>query len=550
MPWPEFRIPGGLSKLNMPIPAKKKRRINLLGMKRLLPLAFALVKFVSGYFLISSGYDLQRDEYLYLNQGQHLAWGYLEVPPLIAAQGWVALALGGGEGWVKFWPFLWGAGTVYLIMRLAQRLGGGWFATALAGTCYLASAYARLNLLFQPNSFEVFGFVFCLYSLVRFLQENRPRYLYWLGLGLGLGLLNKYTTLFFMAALGGALLLTPARRLLLNRHFWGAAGLAGLLWLPNLLWQIRHGIPFIHHMALLKESQLVHVQAADFWKAQLLMCLPATWVWVPGLLALLLGRAFRPYRAVGWVVVLGVGLLAALHGKDYYALGYYPVLFAFGAVWWETRLQPATGLHRLRWQPVLKPGLVVLPMVFLLVFLPLLFPVRRPAAMAALRPTFDKLGVYRWEDGREHPLPQDYADMLGWRELADKTWAAYQSLPASVRPHTLIHCANYGQASAINYYNRHRTLPAASSLNGSFIFWYPALAQTQAILIVDDEPDDELAPHFAAYRRAGRITNPYAREHGTAITIGLRPDSVVLHLVRREWRAELASWEGPHTPAN
>ena len=135
-------------------------------MKRLLPLLFALLKFASGYFLINPAYDLQRDEYLYLNHGQHLAWGYLEVPPLIAVQGWAALALGGGEGWVRFWPFLWGAATVYLVMRLAQRLDGGWFATALAGTCYLGTAFARLNILFQPNSFEVFGFAFCLYWLV------------------------------------------------------------------------------------------------------------------------------------------------------------------------------------------------------------------------------------------------------------------------------------------------------------------------------------------------------------------------------------------------
>ena len=65
-------------------------------MKRFLPLVFALVKFVSGSFLISPAYELHRDEYLYLNQGQHLAWGYLEVPPLIAAQDWVTLALGEG----------------------------------------------------------------------------------------------------------------------------------------------------------------------------------------------------------------------------------------------------------------------------------------------------------------------------------------------------------------------------------------------------------------------------------------------------------------------
>ncbi|MDO3416718.1 glycosyltransferase family 39 protein [Hymenobacter sp. BT770] len=513
-------------------------------MKRLVPLLFALLKFVSGYFLISPTYELQRDEYLYLNQGLHLAWGYLEVPPLIAAQGWLTLALGGGEGWVHFWPFLWGSATVYLVGRLAQRLGSGWFAQSLACTCYLGTGFARLNILFQPNSFEVFGFMFCLYWLVRFLQEGRTRYLYLIGIGLGLGLLNKYTTLFFMAALGGALLLTSSRRLLLNRHFWGAMGLAGLLWLPNVLWQLRHGIPFLHHMALLHDSQLVHVEAAGFWKDQLLMCVAASWVWVPGLLALLLGRAFRPYCAVGWVAVLGVALLAALHGKSYYALGYYPVLFAFGAVWWETRIAQWGELRNFRWKTALRPLLVALPLAFVVMYLPLMFPVRSPAAMAALHARYAHLGIYRWEDGRDHALPQDYADMLGWRELADKTWAAYQTLPDSVRAHTLISCGNYGQASAINYYNRARPMPRASSMNGSYLFWYPALDHCQAVIIVDDEPTDEVAPHFTSLRRFGAITNPYAREQGTAISIGLRPDSAIRTQVRQEWRTSMAAWEG------
>ncbi len=509
-----------------------------MGMKRLLPLTFALLKFVSGYLLISPAYDLHRDEYLYLNQSQHLAWGYLEVPPLSSVQGWLTLALGGNLGWVKFWPFLWGAATIYVVVRLAGRLGGGWFAQCLAGACYLGTAFARLNILFQPNSFEVFSFAVSLYWLVRFLQESKPHYLYLLGVGLGLGLLNKYTTLFFIAALGGALLLTSSRRLLANRHFWGAAGLALLIWLPNVLWQLRHGIPFLHHMALLKESQLVHVEAADFWKAQLLMCLPAVWVWVPGVLALLFSQQFRAYRAVGWVSVLGVTLLAVLHGKDYYALGYYPVLFAFGAVWWETRL------GAFRWNKVLQPALIAIPPAFLLLALPLLFPVRGPAAMAALRPKYASLGVYRWEDGHEHTLPQDYADMLGWRELADKTWAAYQSLPDSIRPFVLIHCANYGQASAINYYNRSRPMPPAHSLNGSFLYWYPSLDQCKAILIIDDELHDELAPHFARYLRFAKVTDRYARERGTYVTIGLRPDEAILRQVSQEWRTELARWEG------
>ena len=512
----------------------------LPGMNRRLPLAFALLKFISGYFLISPQYDLHRDEYLYLNHGRHLAWGYLEVPPLSAAQGWLSLALGGDAGWVRFWPFLWGAATLYLVMRLTQRLGGGWFATALAGTCYLGTAFARLNLLFQPNSFEVFGFVLGLYGLVRYGQTGRPRFLYLLGLALGLGLLNKYTTLFFIAALGGGLLLTPARRLLLNRHCWGAAGLALLLWLPNLIWQISHGIPFRHHMQLLHDTQLVHVDPAEFWQLQLLMCFGAVWVWVPGLLALLLSPKLRPYRAVGWVAVLGVAIQVALHGKAYYTLGYYPVLFSFGAWWWEARL---AGLRWPRVAAVLRPALMALPLLLLAPLLPFIYPVRPPAAMLGLRARYASLGLYTWEDGREHPLPQDYADMRGWRELADKTWAAYQSLPAAVRAHTLIKCANYGQASAINYYNRHRALPQAQSFNGSFLYWFPVRTDWQAVLIIDDELHPELAAYFASYREVGAVTDSSAREHGTRIILGRGPEAALTARVNEEWRDELAQWE-------
>ncbi|MDB5267890.1 MAG: glycosyl transferase [Hymenobacter sp.] len=517
-------------------------------MNRRLPLAFALLKFVSGYFLTSPQYDLHRDEYLYLNQGQHLAWGYLEVPPLMAAQGWVSLALGGGFFWVKFWPFLWGAATLYLVMRLAQRLGGGWFATALAGTCYLGTAFARLNLLFQPNSFEVFGFVFCLYALARYVQTERPRFLYWLGLGLGLGLLNKYTTLFFIAALGGALLLTPWRRLLGQRHFWGAAGLALLLWLPNLAWQIRHGIPFLHHMQLLHDTQLVHVDATGFWKMQLLMCIGAVWVWVPGLLALLLSRALRPYRVVGLVVVFGIGLQALLHGKDYYTLGYYPVLFSSGAWWWEQRFRVVNQPNQpgaLAWRPVVQVALLSLPLLLLLWMMPFIYPLRSPAAMAALRPRYAALGLYRWEDGQNHALPQDYADMRGWREMADKTWAAYQRLPAALRAHTLIKCANYGQASALNYYNARRAMPPAQSFNGSFLYWFVPRTDRQAVLIIDDEAHPELAAQFASYREVGAVADPYARERGTRIFLGLGPTPALTARVNDEWRAALAEWEGP-----
>jgi 4-amino-4-deoxy-L-arabinose transferase-like glycosyltransferase len=508
-------------------------------MKRYLPLLFAALKFLLGYMLASRLYELHRDEYLYLNYGQHLAWGYLEVPPLMALQSWVTLTLGGGYFWVKFWPLLWGAATVYVVGRAAQRLGGGGWAVALACLSYIVCAYARLNSLFQPNSFEVFAFTLGCYWLLAYLQQPRPRYLYGLGAVLGLALLNKYSAFFFIGALLAGLLLTPQRRLLLTRPALGAAALALLLFLPNLVWQLRHGLPVLHHMALLRESQLVHVTVGDFWKDQLLMCFPALLVWAPGLLALLLAAPFRPYRALGLLFVGGLGLLTVLHGKSYYALGYYPILFAAGAAWWQAGLTSRPRLARVLW-----PSLVGMVVVLSAPLFPYAYSVFPPARMKQLGQYYRQTGANRWEDGQLHALPQDYADMLGWRELADKTWRVYQSLPDSTRTRTLILCANYGQAGALNYYNRSRAIPAAQSFNGSYLYWFPPrpVRPYRHLLIIDDEPDS-LATHFRRYQRRAEVLNPDARERGTRITLGTAPDSAILAQVYREHRAALAEWE-------
>jgi hypothetical protein len=509
-------------------------------MKHRLPLLFALLKFASGLLLTGYGtYELQRDEYLYLDYGHHLAWGYIEVPPLTALQSWLSLELGGGFFWVKFWPLLWGSLTIYTVVKLAKQLGGRPWAQALAGVCYLTTAYGRLNLLFQPNSFEVFSFTLATYLLVRHAQpDGRPRHLYWLGLVLGLGVLNKYTTFFFAAAIVAALLLT-APRTFGRRPIWGAGGIALLVAAPTLLWQLRHGLPFRHHMALLHDTQLVNVSAAGFWREQLLLCIAALVVWVPGLWAALRGQPAPASRVVGLLYVGGLLILTLLHGKGYYSLGYYPALFAVGAVWWQSRVAHRLGL---------QIALLVLPLLLGALTLLSIYPILSPPAMARFgqRPMQQKLGFNRWEDGQLHPLPQDFADMLGWQELADKTYRAYQALPDSTRAFTLIKCDNYGQAGAINYYNRNRAMPAATSFNGSYLHWFPAAPAHpwRHLLLVGEGHPMELTPYFQEFRKVGEITNPYAREVGTTIYLGTRPTPALLARANAERNQELATWEG------
>jgi hypothetical protein len=335
-----------------------------------------------------------------------------------------------------------------------------------------------------------------------------------------------------------ALLLT-APHTLGRRAIWLAAGLALLVAAPTLVWQVAHGLPFRHHMALLHDQQLVNVTPGNFWKDQLLMNFPALLVWVPGLWAALRGRPAPAARVAGLLYGGALLILNALHGKSYYALGYYPALFAVGAVCWQAQL----ARH-----PRLRVALLVLPVLLWMPLVRDIFPILSPAAMARLsqRPLHQKLGLTRWEDGQLHPLPQDFADMLGWQELANKTYQAYQALPDSTRAATLIKCDNYGQAGAINYYNHARQLPAAASFNGSYLHWFPAAPNRpyRHLLLVGEGHPEELASHFQTFRKVGEVTNTYAQERGTTIYLGTGPDAALLARIVAERRQELAAWEG------
>ncbi|CAA9276098.1 MAG: hypothetical protein AVDCRST_MAG95-3033 [uncultured Adhaeribacter sp.] len=488
------------------------------------------LKFSLPFLLVHPAYQLQRDEYLYLDEANHLAWGFLEVPPAQAVQAWITKAMGNTWFWVKFWPALFGALNMAVIGLLVKRLGGNLFALALAGIGFLASAYLRINGLFQPNALEYLYWTVYFYLLICYLHQPQDKYLYALGLFVGLGLLNKYSVIFFLAGAFPVILISAQRRLFFRPAIYGALGIALLLFLPNLIWQFQHNIPFWQHMQELKKTQLDLVQPTDFLLDQLLMCFPAILIWLTGLGAALLAPWARPYRLIGWIYLAVLGVFLVLHGKSYYALGLYPVLLAFGGVAWERIC--ATG-----WRVYLRPVLLFVPLLLVAPMVPLLVPVLSPEATAQYCRKFADTGILRWEDGQNHLLPQDYADMLGWADMAALVRKAYATLPPAERGQAIIWCDNYGEAGAVNYYNIPRGLPAAHSTGASYALWCPPTVNPRTVILVSYEAPTELLPHFKSAQLIGRINNPYAREKDTHVSILRQPDAFVL----TRWNAEITT---------
>jgi hypothetical protein len=260
-----------------------------------------------------------------------------------------------------------------------------------------------------------------------------------------------------------------------------AAGLAGLLLAPNLIWQAQHGWPTLEFMRNATQDKMVRTGPVEFWAQQLLVMGPATLpVWVLGAIGLLGSRERRPLG----IVFAAVALLLMLSGAsrpNYLAVA-YPPLFAAGAVLIE-RAASARRFGWLRAAPFAELALAGLPLIPF--GLPLLTVERHVAYMQALG-----VGIRPQEHAREGPLPQVFADMFGWEEMVVRVARVYHALPAAERARCAIFAHNYGQAGAIDFFGPRFGLPPAISSHNNYWLWGPRGATGEVLIIVGGSQRD------------------------------------------------------------
>ncbi|MBF4466830.1 glycosyltransferase family 39 protein [Flavobacterium sp. LC2016-12] len=479
--------------------------------KTIILIAFIILKFVLQYVLISPEYDLQRDEYLHLDQAHHLAWGYLSVPPVTSWFSYLIFLLGNSVFWIKFFPALFGVLTLIIVWKTIETLKGNLYALILGATCILFSCLLRLNTLYQPNSLDVLCWTAFYYVLIQYITTEEKKWFYIGAVVFAFGFLNKYNILFLLIGLLPALLLSNQRKILAEKKLYFALILGLLLILPNLVWQYNNQFPIVHHMKELAETQLVNVDRLDFLKEQLLFFIGSFLVILSGLYALLFYKPFAKYKLFFACIILTLLVFIYFKAKAYYAIGLYPVYIAFGAVFLSNILN--TG-----WKRYLKPVFILIPLLLFIPMYNLAFPNKSPEYIAQHPEKYKDLGMLRWEDGKEHTLPQDFADMLGWKELARKTDSVYASLPNPEK--TLVLCDNYGQAGAINYYSKKGI--KAVSFNADYVNWFNLdVKYKNVIRVIEYEEAEtefkETSQHFQSSAYAGQITNKYAREYKTSI---------------------------------
>jgi len=502
---------------------------NASNKKALILIALILAKFLLQYLLNNPYYDLQRDEYLYLDQANHPAWGYLSVPPVTSWFSAIIDFLGNSVFWIRFFPALFGALTLVVVWKAIEELKGNLYALILGSVCVLFSVLLRLNFLFQPNALDVLSWATFYFVVIKYINTQKSKWLFIGAVVFAIGFLNKYNIVFLIMGFLPALLLTEHRNIFTRKKFYYSLLIAFLLILPNLIWQYQNNFPFYFHLKELAATQLIHVDRLGFLKEQLYYFIGALPVIVASFYAMLFYKPFKKYRVFFWSIIFTLIVFVYFKAKGYYAIGLYPIYISFGAAFLGNILKEG---KRKYWQPVF----LAIPVLFYIFLFNIVFSVKNPGYIIQHENTYKKLGLLRWEDGKDHSLPQDFADMLGWKELAQKVDTALNRLPS--KEHTLILCDNYGQAGAINYYSKDKKIKAVS-FNADYINWFNLDSPIYNLIRVKEfnGSEDELkktSPYFDTAYIAGSITDSLAREYGTTIFVFSGPKIDVNQRLKEE----------------
>ncbi len=468
---------------------------------------------------LRGGYGIFRDELYYLACADHLAWGYVDQPPLsIFLLALTRAVLGDSLFALRLVPAVAGAAVVLVTGLLARELGGGRFAITLAA---LGSAVAGFHLavssFWSMNIFDLLLVALALFSLARLLRTGDPRWWLAIGVTLGLGLLNKIGVLWVgLGVFVGIFATASERRWLRTWWPWAAGAVAAVLFSPYLMWNTVNGWPHLEFIDSVVNGKYADLTPWSFLSGQVLIQNPLNLpLWIAGLGWLLFaseGRRFRPLGIV-WLTAALV-LIVNWHSKAEYLASAYAAVFAAGGVAWE-RLLPRRLVIRGAAMAVAAAGILLAPLAA-----PIL-PVESFIRYA------DALGIAPGTDeGHElAELPQFYADMFGWEEKARAVAEVYHALPEADRHKAAIFASNYGRSGAIDYWADELDLPGAIGNHNNYWLWGPGDATGEVVVILGGELED-LEQRFESVELAGVAACdyciPYERDLPIYICRGLR----------------------------
>lgn len=473
---------------------------------------------LAGVALHASGltaYGWFRDELYYLSCAKRLAWGYVDHPPLsVAALAVLRAVAGDSLAAMRLAIALVTACAVVATGALTRELGGGrWAQLAAAGALAVAPFTLATGHYWSMNAFDLLFWVTSTWCALRAFRSEGGGAVAWLALGavLGLGLLDKWSVAWLCAGIVVAIVLSPVRRALRTPWPWLAALLAAAIVAPNLLWQASHGWPTLEFMRNASQDKMKPLDLAGLIGGQVLLLGPGgALVWIAGLAAALRRERAR-LVAIVWLVTLALLAANGSARAGYLALA-GPGLLAAGAVWWEARGRAA------------RFAIPVLAVLLALPLAPFAIPVLPVERFVAFQKALGREPKSE-ERHRMGALPQHFADMFGWPELADSVARVAAELPRAERDRAIVLVNNYGEAGALEHFGAGR-VPTIACEHNQWFYWPPAWDGNVAIVVGRDSAD--IASEFDSVSVAGRaghaLAMPYEQDLPILVARGYRGD--------------------------
>jgi hypothetical protein len=467
------------------------------------PVLLTAAVMVAGLLAVSGAYGFHGDEMYYVVAGRHPALGYVDQPPLTPLLSAASVAvLGVSPTAVRVLPALETGLIVVLIALMARDVGGSRRAQVLAAVTAALSGYLAAGHLDTTTEVDLLAWAIILWLLVKVLAGGDRRL--WLAVGVtaGIGLENKDTLLFLGAGLAAGLVLARRWDVLRTPSAYAAAGIALLMWAPNLAWQATHGWP------QLTMASRIAGYAADnraeilptLWLAGGLLLFPvsvAGWAWM------LFAKAATPWRAIGVAAAVVLLLVVVSGGKAYYGIGIVAPFMAAGATLLDRWLD--RGRRRVRAVSFIAAAAISGGLTAYLTL-----PVLPPAVFAKTSlPTQDPV----------------LAEQIGWPEFVATVEGVVATLPSDRRAHAVILTNDYSEASPLVLLGT--GLPPVYSGHNGYWEWGPPPADRTVVVHVGDWRPADWSRFFVGCRIVAHIDNGLGinnGEQGKAVSVctGLR----------------------------
>jgi 4-amino-4-deoxy-L-arabinose transferase-like glycosyltransferase len=443
--------------------------------------------FVAVELAVSGRYGFQQDELYFLVAGHHLAFGYVDQPPLAPLLTRITGILGVNPTAIRIVPALAGGALVVMAARMAALFGAGRLGRVLAALI-TACAPIIIGAVHVGNTtpLDLLAWAAVLLCVSTALLRHRPRWWLAAGAAAGAGLEADNLMILLLIGLAVGLLVSAQRPVLRTRWPWLGAGIAAVIWAPNVIWQATHGWPQLAMSAALHQQ---NTSPADYAGA------------LPGQLVYL-GLLVAPIAVAGFVVLwrtpelrfiaiaatlIVVYVLAWVPGKVYYADGVAPAVLAAGAAATERWIARARVPRMRRWL------VIAVTLVGMAVVLPGLLPILPASAVHTLPASSQQSSV---------------GDSIGWPQLTHAVAVQDAALARAGQRPTSIFTGYYAEAGALDVLGSADHLPPVLSGHNAYWMWGPGRASDRTVLVVDAL--GRLRPYFASCRL---LTTYYAPDH-------------------------------------